>query len=436
MKTSALFILPLFCSLTFAQGNFSGPGVLSHGLGEIGKRSGQDVDLKYYVNANGVWDSGLTPYGVTSDGKLVEVGALYGIELGVGGYGRHTFRRSSIGVDYSGNFRHYSSASLYDGNNQQLGLNYTYQKSRRLLFDFSGTAGTQTFGTAFSSIAGGDSIVNNTSLLFDNRVSYYQPSMTTRYALTNRTTVSMGGNYYSVHRKSTGLLGVNGYTLQGALTHELSRVTTIGATYQHTHFDFPRSFGESDINSYNGSYSRLLGRTWTFSLSAGVFVSDVQGVQSTALDPAIAALLGVSNVRTIFYKRNILPSGAVVLSKKFRRALISGNYTSAVNPGNGVYLTSRQTSYGGAYSYTGLRRWSLSVNANSSKLASLGQNLVPYTQIAGGADLSYHVGKNLNLSARYSRRHQDLNVASFQPESSRISIGIYFSPGEIPVSFH
>lgn len=138
-----------------AQGGFSGPSILTQGSGGIGQRSGNDVDLKYFVNGTGIYDTGITPYAV-SNGKLVKPGGLFGVELGFGSYGRHSFRRSTLGLDYNGNYRHYSSASGYDGTNQQLGLNYTYQKSRKLSFDFVASAGTQSFGTAFGNFYGGE----------------------------------------------------------------------------------------------------------------------------------------------------------------------------------------------------------------------------------------------------------------------------------------
>jgi len=161
----------------------------------------------------------------------------------------------------------------------------------------------------------------------------------------------------------------------------------------------------------------------------------VQGIQSTALDPSIAALLGIGSVQTIFYKENIMPMGTVSLGKQLRRASWNLNYGRTVTPGNGVYLTSRQETYGAGYSYTGIRRLSFSTNFGVTNLGSLGLDLRPYRQITGGASLSYNLGAGFNLNAGYARRHQDIQANSFQQNSSRVSVGIYFSPGSIPISF-
>jgi len=436
-KSPSVLLLFVLCPLVFAQGNFSGPGILSTGTGGVGQRSGQDVNLRFLGNATGVYDTGLTPYAITKERTLVQPEGLYGVEVGLGGYGRHTFRRSQLGLDYSGNFRHYPSASTYDGSNQQLRLEYIVEKSRRLRFDFNQSAGTQNFGTALgSSFGGGDVIVDSSSILFDNRTSYLQSSMTTRYAMTGRTTLSMGGSYYTVHRSASALVGVNGYTLQGSIEHQTSRTNKIGVAYQHTHYDFPRAFGETDINMYMGTWSSSFGRSWTLGLSAGVFTAAVQGVQSTALDPDIAALLGIGNLQTIFYRENIIPTGQINLMKRFRRANWNAQYNRTVTPGNGVFLTSRQETYGSGFSYTGLRRWSFSASGNVAKLSSLGLDLQPFSQISGSASISYNLGAGFNLTAGYLRRHQDLAISTFRKDSSRTSIGIVFSPGELPISFH
>jgi hypothetical protein len=436
LKKSLITILFLVCPSAFAQGGFEGPGVLSRGSGTVGQRSGQDVDLRYFVNATGVYDTGLTPYAVTRVGTLVQPGSLYGVEAGLGGYGRHTFRRSVIGLDYSGNFRHYPGAPTFDGSNQRLSLDYTLQKSRRLIFDFNQAAGTQNFGTAFGAPGAGDAPVDASLLLFDNRTSYYQTAQTTRYALTGRTTISMGGSYYAVHRQSNALVGVKGYNLTGTLQHRISRSSILGANYQHTHYDFPRAFGEANIDMYMGTWATAFGRGWNIELGAGAFTSKVEGVENTALDPAIAALLGITSVQTIYYRESLVPMGQVVLKKQFRRATWSANFKRTVSPGNGVYLTSLNETYGSSYSYTGIRRLSVTLDGTVSSLKTLGQNLQDYRWLGGSASMTYKLGAGFNLTAAYTRRRQDIQAQSFQRDSSRISLGIYFSPGAVPISLH
>ena len=136
MKTRMIAMVLVCCATMTAQiSNYLGPGILTRGAGDIGMRAGQDVSLRFFVNATGIYDSGLVPYSVDGAGNLVTVNGLWGTEVAAGVYGVHEFRHARLGLDYQGTYRHYSQQTFYDGTDHQLALGYTYQKSRRLVFD-------------------------------------------------------------------------------------------------------------------------------------------------------------------------------------------------------------------------------------------------------------------------------------------------------------
>jgi hypothetical protein len=438
-QTLALALAVMPAVLAQNVGTFSGPSILTSGANKIGQRAGQDVDLQLHVYANGIYDDGMLPLAKDANGSLVQLDALYGVETGGGIYGRHSFRRSVLGIDYNGNYRHYANLPTniptgLNGTNQDLRIGYTWQKSRRLLFDLTGVGGIQNYGTVIQT--DGSALVNSNSLLFDNRTEYLQGGMNTTYLLSNRTSFTAGGAAYTVRRRAVELIGVNGYNLNGLLQHQFGRNTIIGAGYQHQHYDYPRAFGESDINVYTFQLEQKIGRNWRLGLSAGAYTSEVQGVENTALDPSIAALLGVGTVKTIFYRTNILPMGNLSLTRQFRRATFYASYQRTVNPGNGVLLTSRQEAYNVGYSYTGIRRWTLSASVASTDFRALGQQVRRYRQINGTASVSYRLVAGMNVVASYTRRDQEFSNTLFQRNASRISFGIYFQPGNIPISFH
>ena len=123
MKTRFIALLAVFAGTGWAQlTNYLGPGVLTRGASNIGQRSGQDVDLRFFANATGIYTNGLTPLSVDSSGQAVHVGGLFGVQVGLGAYGRHQWRKSVLGLDYTGNYRHYASNSYYNGTNQALAL--------------------------------------------------------------------------------------------------------------------------------------------------------------------------------------------------------------------------------------------------------------------------------------------------------------------------
>jgi hypothetical protein len=419
--------------------DYLGPSIMSRGAGDIGTRGGETVDLRFFANVNYVYDSGLIPLATNTSGQLVESGGLSGIEAQVGGYGTHNWRTAKLSLDYRGNYRHYDQGSYYDGSDQQLQLGYTYQKSRRLRFDLREMAGTysQGFGSVFTQapteVTGG--LTPNNALLFDNRSTFLQTGMDVTYILSPRNNLSAGGEGYDVLRQSKALVGMHGYTLHGTFEHKLSPNSSLAVTYSHYHYDFPNAFGESNIDSFQAGYTTRFDRNrWTFRIFAGGLQVETSGLQVVNLDPLIASILGVSTTVQAYYQKNILPSGTASLSRRFKSSSLSFSYSTGTSPGNGVYLTSRQSSGGGTFSYTGVRRTSLSVNGNYTSYSSLGQSLMPYHSFGGGVSASYALSHALHLTARYDSRRQEIDQSIFSNNSYQASVGIAFSPGDIPLS--
>lgn len=439
MKTRMIAMVLACCATLTAQiSNYLGPGILTRGAGEIGTRSGQDVALRFFASATGIYDNGLLPYSTDGTGQLLNVGGLYGVEAALGAYGVHSFRHARLGLDYKGTYRHYSENTYYNGSDHTLALGYTYQKSRRLVFDLRQLAGSvsqaTSYGAALPTVP--DSILTPASLLFDNRANFLQSSLDVNYLQSDRTTITFGGQGFGVWRKAKALIGMQGYELHGSIMHRLSRRTTLGVNYSHSHYDYPKAFGESDINSYSGTWASQLGRFWTLSVNGGVYQVETQGLQRVAVDPAVTALLGITSTIQTFYRNSLFPQWGVNLDRKFQRATLSLNYQSGVSGGNGVYLTSRQESGGASLNYTASRKWSFSANGAYSKLEGIGQDLQPFSQITGGAGATYALTSPIHIFAQFATRRMELVDAAFRRNSSRAAIGISFSPGDIPLAFH
>src|SRR6185437_11708023 len=107
-----------------AQGlsDYLGPGILTRGAGNIGTRSGEQVSLRLFAGVNGIYDNGIEPLSVSSKGTLTQVKGLEGVEGNVGAYGVHSWKQAQLGLDYIGDFRHYSENSFYDGSDHRLAL--------------------------------------------------------------------------------------------------------------------------------------------------------------------------------------------------------------------------------------------------------------------------------------------------------------------------
>ena len=436
-----MVIAGLLASVAEAQlSDYLGPSIMSRGAGDIGTRGGQNVDLRFFANLNVIYDSGFVPLATGTTGQIVDPGGLIGVEASIGAYGTHSWRRANLGLDYRGNYRHYNNQTYYDGSDQQLSLGYTYQKSRRLQLEFQGLAGTFSQGYGGVTSPGASTDVNggispSSGLLFDNRSTFLQGGMDVTYLKSARNSFSVGGQGYDVMRQSKALVGMHGYMLHGTFEHRLSMNSSVGLTYSHIHYDFPRAFGESTADSLQLGYSTTFDRRrWTLRILGGGAQVEAEGLQTVALDPLVASILGVSTTVQTFYQRTIIPSVSGGLSRKFKSSNLGFSYSQGISPGNGVYLTSRQQMGGASFSYTGIRKTSLTAEGNYSSFSSLGQSLAPYRYFGGGGSVSYAMSHALHLTARYESRHQEIDLSTFQKNSYRMSFGIAFSPGDIPLS--
>jgi hypothetical protein len=439
LKKFAGALVCLFASTVMGQvGGYLGPGVLSSGAGTIGTRSGEQMDLRFFVDVMGVYDNGLEPFAVNSQGQLETLNGLYGEQIDVGAYGQHQWRQALLGIDYRGNLYHYDNASSADGTSQSLSLGYTYQKSRRLAFNLRGTGGTTSLGYGSPGFYGvstpGNIVGQPTELLFDNRVYYVQGGADVTFILSPRTIITAGGDAFATRYQAAGLIGLDGYSMRGSLQHRLSRSQTLGVNYQHEQFNYVRSYGQSTLNVVELFFATSIGKLWTLSISAGGYQSQVSGVQQVSLSPVIAALLGQSFGFQTFYTVNYYPSGSVRLNRKFKTANLGASYAQTVVPGNGVYLTSRQDAGSLSYSYTGIRKWNFGLSGGYYKLGSIGQQLQSYAMYTAGAGFTYNLTRAFHVVGRYDLRHQDIASSGFRENASRVSVGLAFSPGTVPLS--
>jgi len=438
LKKTLTALACVFASTASAQlAGYLGPGVMSRGAGDIGDRSGQPMSIRFFADVTGVYDNGIQPFSLNSNGSLVTVDGLYGVQVEFGAYGQHQGKQSVVGLDYFGDFYHYENNPYYDGTAHNLSLGYTYQKSRRLSFDLRGQAGTTTIGNGaglYGVWPTPTSVITPTTFLFDNRTYYGQGMADVNFIASARTTYTIGADVYAVRRQASGLAGLDGWTARGSIQHRLSRQRTIGVTYQHMFYNFPPAFGQSGTDLMEGYFSTTLGRRWTFNVHGGAFRAEVQGVSVVQLSPVIAALLGQASGVQAFNESVTYPSGSAVLSGKFKTSLVSAYFTRTVSPGNGVFLTSLSDSGLLSYSYTGIRKWNFGVSGGYYQLSGIGQGFQSYKIFSGGAGFTYGLTHSLHIVARYDARHQEINLSGLRVTSSRATIGLAFSPGNVPLS--
>src|SRR5438309_183576 len=118
VKLAVAFTVAAACA--FAQ--YGGPSVLSRGAMKTGQDAGLPLGFRYYAGVTGIYDNGLQPVSVGSDGKLVSVDNLYGVEAQMGVTGIRRWAHALLDLNYTAAYRHYNANSYLDGTDQILAL--------------------------------------------------------------------------------------------------------------------------------------------------------------------------------------------------------------------------------------------------------------------------------------------------------------------------
>ena len=415
---------------------YGGPAILSRGGIASLSVPTESIRFRPYISVTGAYDTGLTPISLTPAGNVPNE-ATPGAEVEAGVYGFHRWKTASLGLDYRGNYRHYSTNTFYNGTDQVLSLMFKKRVTRRISYTLTESAGIVS-RTLFSS--GGlefiDRQFSNTpnSELFDGRTLYLDTIANVTYQKTARLSFNFGGDGFLTRRRSSALYGVTGYTARGDMAYRTSRHATSGVAYDFTHFEFTKGFGGSDIHTVQLVQSFRLGRYWELAMKAGGSRVETLGLAQVTLDPVIAAILGRSTGVEAVHRVNWTPAADVRLTRGFHRASMGFSYSRGVSSGNGLFLTSRSESGTFNVTYTGTRKWNVGFVAGYISLGSMLQNVGKDTAFYGGTGATYNLTRSFHLITRYDYRNTDVRQTTLQRASYRASFGFGFSPGDVPLS--
>jgi hypothetical protein len=418
------------------QVEYQGPTILSRGLGTAIQGGGALLRLRPFLSVTGVYDNGLTPVAVDASGRIPQED-LFGADVQFGVYGYRGWRHSLLGLDYRGSVRHYTRRSYFDGSDHNLVLGFTHQPTRRLAFSFREAAGTSSrsygiysgytyFDPAFADVPAND--------LFNGRVYYASTLGDLTFMKSQRLSFNLGGTGLVVRRRSKALIGVTGATARGDIQYRLGRTAAVGVDYDFTHYEFTNAFGASDIHTAALNLSFRLGRSWDLGLRGGGARVETLGLRRVAVDPIVAAIIGRFTGIEAVYRLNYVPAAHARLSRAFRRSTLSFNASTGVSPGNGIYLTSRNQNANFSYSHTAFRRWNFGLSGGYSNYSSLSQAIGKYQNYNAGAGFACQVNTWMHIVGRYDARRYDIRETTYRRIMHSASLGIAFSPGELPLS--
>ena len=123
-----------------------------------------------------------------------------------------------------------------------------------------------------------------------------------------RLSLSFSGGVFDTNRGALGLYGVVGETAMGDVQYRVTRRATIGANYNYSHYGFSHLISNSDLQGAAATFAYQLSRWWEFSGYVGFDRVETKFVQSVPVDPAVAAIIGITQSSQIVYSVRYIPN--------------------------------------------------------------------------------------------------------------------------------
>jgi len=419
----------------FAQ--YAGPAILSRGEAPAAMVA-PEIKFRPFVEIGANYDTGLSGVAVTNaQGDLANLGS-YGVRLSWGVSGTHSWRHTKLGLSYGGSLEHLQK-SAYDSLSQSFLLGIKHQLSRHMTLSLSESAGifTRAFGLGGLSqtvpFDPSQSYIPTTDF-FDNRTIYSSTQVGLIIQKTARLSFAFGGNVFETRYRAAGLVGTNGAGATGNVQYRISRRSTIGAGYNYQHFAYRGAFGSTEVHGFAGTFARSLSAKVEFSGSAGASRIEPKFVESVAVDPVIAILLGVTSTTEIAHFVSWTPTGNARISRTFRDGVLYLTAGRSIVPGNGLFTTSYSDGVSGGYEYTGLRRWSVGSRVGYDRSKSVGNFTGIYSSLSGGITASRQIIRNVHFVVGYNaRKYKSPDFNNYNRVIQEASVGIGYTPGDVPL---
>jgi len=411
LKYSKIGVFLLSVSAAWAQlagtgGRYSGPSVLSRAGGALGRAAGQPLAFRFFASAAGEYSTDL---------------------------------RDVIGLDYRGSYHAYGGRrSNFNGMNHYLALDYARQLSARTQFYFTQGAATYShpYGGLYTPVMSNPmvSVSDPVDEGFDARTYTFTTSSGFLHMLSRRWQVSGGGTGFIVRRHSRALLDTHGWMGDGAVTYLLGPHKQIGGAYRYSQFRFPGGFGKTNVHTAYLTYAQQIGPLWTFSLGAGGFQAQTDRLASVRLDPLLAAIIGQPTTLQQFHHRFRGTAIRATLGRQFRRSSLSFYYNRGATPGNGFLATSQRDQAGMNYSYLATEKLNVGFNAAYHRYKALTQTIGAVESYGAGIGLNYRLTGSLYFTTQARIYRFSVADSDFDRDRLHLSLGISWSPGELPLS--
>lgn len=379
-----------------------------------------------YGYFNGVYDSRPTTLQSGSNGGM-------GFSVGGGASASKSFSDALLSFSYRGEYRNFPSGFQGSGTNQSLSLVFTKRLSRRWSFSHTDSAGMVLYGNGFfGSTSSGGGIPTNP---FSPSTRFLSSSAYFTYTQSRRLSYTFGGNLFLSRYNYPGATGTTGASFSGSLIYQLTARTKIGGTYSHDNYYYQNNAGTSNIDGGFFNLQHLFGRAWQTTLSVGVSHVHTQGTITLPIQIIIPGLgPTVIGYQTGTYNTTKdVPTIQAGVNYHFGNYVVGANGGRGVNPGNGTFLTSTHTSFGGFISRRLSERALISGNSYFSRMTSIANAVAQsysqaYTTVTYSRTVTPHISVNFNYM--YNRYGSLLGLG--QATDNRFTAGISFSTKNVP----
>ena len=432
-----LLIAAASCGVLAAQ-EYEGPTVLSRSGGGVrpyGARVGEEAKLRIFASAEAIYDYGFLPVATNSGGLINKVGGQPGYEGKLGIYGTKRWRRSSLGLDYTGSYRGYTQNTYFNGADNFLGLEYGNQLGRGSLLTGTVTAGTSNRIFSFAGNLVGSPLGNilPTTDIFDARTYFLNGGMGLSHQFTSRLGIEVRADGYRVERHSAALVSVEGYSPKGSIAYRLNRRTTVGGIYNFFHYDYPKSFGETNVNVGMAFVNYEINRNWRIETQGGVFVADSAGTRTVAADPIVRQLLGVTTISEAYSRVVTLPNAQLRILGKSGNSTFTLAAYRGVGAGNGVSLASTEQSGTATYYYVFNKNITASARGTFSGAAGLSNTAERYNTVSFGGSVDYNSQSYVSYSLHGQSRHStSKTLVNFASDAFQVGLGIGWNLRDVP----
>lgn len=416
--------------------SYDGPNVMGRGAMRIGLAGAESIPIRFSFRAAGTYDTLLGAFRTDSEGNLAPGAGSYGVEGGFDVSGQKKFRRAVLGISYFGNYNHFPSVPGFSAFNQALNLGYARRLSRRVEMSWMNVASqtNRLLGNPLNQQAIGATAVGvPVNELFDNRIAFLQSQMVLSYRLSSRWQIVGGGNGGVVRRKASALASANLYGANSGLMYRWDRNTTFGVNYTYSHFNFGRTFGESNIHGASVNFARRIGRDWQVDASVSEQSIHTIGARRVALDPVIAALLGTTEGVEAFNTKRWVTGYGAGLERRFRRSSFNARADRSVVPGNGLLLTSVIDIYSVGMNYNASRNWSLNAGGSRNSMSDVsGTNIGAFRTWQMQAGVNRNMTREVGMFGTVEYRSFQLGNSSFDRSGFRFTAGLTYTPTSLP----